>query len=62
MEYLGHDFVWIHFPNLIGLRYKCSICGIFADKYLKKITLINEEKFVEQDISCNEYIIKKLIE
>ena len=63
MRYLGHDFIWFYVPNLVGIKYRCSVCGVFATRgFTKVLTFSDENKYSLPDILCNEYIIKQLVE
>ncbi len=68
MEILGHQLVVDDDSNYrLTIRYYCSVCFIMVwkDKIVKtyKYTIdCSNEDVKELDITCNEVLIKKLLE
>ncbi len=60
-NYLGHNFIAIHKEDICN--YRCSICMIsiiyFSEKAYKTF---NYYEFIHLNFTCNEYIIKNIIE
>lgn len=66
MEYLGHVFVKTNIFAQSGTYYKCSRCSVLLfDGVFFKLHFVNKNLLadnVNQNLTCNEVQIKKLLE